>query len=114
MPPETEGILARMAAGEVLIGDGALGTLLLDRGLAPGACPESLNLERPDLLEDIAREYAAVGADIVGTNTFGASPLKLAHYKLQDRCEEINAKGVAAARKAAQPGLLSDLLIWQI
>jgi len=101
MSPEGESMLARLEAGDVLFGDGAMGTLLLDRGLEPGACPESLNLERPELLEDIARGYVMAGADIVSTNTFGGSPLKLAHYGLQDRCEEVNARGVAAARGAA-------------
>lgn len=93
-------LLERIAGGEILIADGAMGTLLLERGLEAGACPESLNLEKPELLEEIAGLYLEAGADIVHTNTFGGSPLKLALYNLEDRTEEINAGAVRAAIRA--------------
>jgi 5-methyltetrahydrofolate--homocysteine methyltransferase len=93
-------LLGRIRQGDVLLADGAMGTLLLDAGLKPGGCPESLNLDRPELLEQIARRYFDAGAEIIQTNTFGASPPKLAAYGLADRCEEINAKAVAAVRRA--------------
>ncbi|MBM4116411.1 methionine synthase [bacterium] len=95
------GLGERLAAGEVLIGDGALGTQLIERGMGPGSCPEALSLSHPDWLEAIARAYAAAGADLVVTNTFGASPQKLAAYGLADRLEEIVAAAVAAARRGA-------------
>jgi 5-methyltetrahydrofolate--homocysteine methyltransferase len=96
----------RLQAGEVLVADGAMGTMLMAGGLKSGDCPERMNLERPKLLSDIARLYSAAGADIVQTNTFGGSPLKLAQYNLDDRTEEINAAAVAAARSAVGPGVL--------
>jgi 5-methyltetrahydrofolate--homocysteine methyltransferase len=93
-------LLERIRHGDVLLADGAMGTLLLDAGLKPGGCPETLNLERPELLEQIARRYFDAGAEIIQTNTFGASPLKLAAYGLADRCEEMNRSGVQAVRRA--------------
>ena len=90
-------LLERIGSGDVLVADGAMGTLLFERGLEAGACPESLNLEKPELLEEIAGLYLEAGADIVHTNTFGGSPLKLALYNLEDRTEEINFGGVKAA-----------------
>jgi 5-methyltetrahydrofolate--homocysteine methyltransferase len=95
-----ERITARIAAGEVLLADGAIGSLLLGRGLLPGAAPESLNLSHPEILEEIARLYLAAGAEIIQTNTFGASPLKLSHYGLADKTAAINESAVAAVRRA--------------
>lgn len=88
----------RLTESSYLISDGALGTLLLGRGLLDGGCPERLNLERPDVLSEIARSYAEAGADIVATNSFGASPLKLALYGLDEQSEVINRAAVRAAR----------------
>ena len=94
------GLLERIAGGEVLLGDGAMGTLLMEHGLEPGQCPEKLNLERPEVLRQIAERYLAAGADIVETNTFGATPVKLARYGLEDRADEINARAVQTVRDA--------------
>ncbi|HXX64959.1 MAG TPA: homocysteine S-methyltransferase family protein [Bacteroidota bacterium] len=91
----------RLRAPGPMVGDGALGTMLQQRGLKPGQCPEKLNLDRPEVLEDVARLYVEAGADIVETNTFGGTPLKLAQYGLEARTQEINARAVAAVRKAA-------------
>ena len=90
----------RLARPGVLLCDGAMGTLLHQRGLKAGECPERMNLDRIEVLEEIAGAYLEAGADIVETNTFGASPLKLAAYGLDGRTEEINARAVAAVRKA--------------
>lgn len=87
-----------IGAGEILVADGAMGTQLMERGLVAGACPEEWNLSRPQDLEEIARLYLAAGAQVIQTNTFGGSPLKLAKYDLDSRCEEINRAAVAAVR----------------
>ncbi|MFQ5868848.1 MAG: homocysteine S-methyltransferase family protein, partial [Candidatus Zixiibacteriota bacterium] len=92
-------LLDRLIEGVVLVADGAMGTMLLQRGLKAGDCPERMNLEQPEALEEIARLYLQAGADIIQTNTFGASPLKLSQYSLRDRTEEINAEAVRAVRK---------------
>ena len=92
-------LMDRIRNGEVLLADGAIGTMLFLRGLAPGQCPEKTNLDRPYILEDIARLYLDAGADLIQTNTFGGSPLKLAHYGLDKQTEEINTRAVKAVRK---------------
>jgi 5-methyltetrahydrofolate--homocysteine methyltransferase len=85
----------------VLIADGAWGTEFVKRGLAAGESPERWNLERPADVEDVAARYVEAGADIVLTNTFGGSPLKLAKSGLDDQFEEINRLGVELSRRAA-------------
>ncbi|MHC4210850.1 MAG: homocysteine S-methyltransferase family protein [Planctomycetota bacterium] len=91
----------RIENRECLLVDGAMGTMLFERGLESGACPEALNLARPELLEEIAALYLEAGADILEANTFGASPPALARYGLDERVEEINAAAVGAVRRAA-------------
>jgi 5-methyltetrahydrofolate--homocysteine methyltransferase len=93
--------LTRVWSGPVICGDGAWGSLLIDRGLPPGQLPESWTLERPDLLREIADEYLSAGAEILTTNTFGASSIRLAAHGLADRADEINARGVEALAAVA-------------
>ena len=78
----------------VLVSDGAIGSLLFEKGLNPGDCPERFNLKHPEVLAEIAQAYLQAGADIIQTNTFGASPLKLSDYNLDDKTEEINQTAV--------------------
>nr|MBN2277425.1 homocysteine S-methyltransferase family protein [candidate division Zixibacteria bacterium] len=92
--------LDRIARGDILVADGAMGTQLMERGVDVTRCPEQINLTHPEILEDIARRYFEAGAEIVQANTFGASPLKLARYGLEDRTEEIIGNAVAAVRRA--------------
>lgn len=87
--------------GKTLVSDGALGTELAKKGLQPGECPELLNAEKPDVVREVARSYVEAGSDIILTNTFGGSPLKLARYGLEKRVEELNEKGVRLAVEAA-------------
>ncbi|MCP4594683.1 MAG: hypothetical protein GY842_28455, partial [bacterium] len=63
-------LLERLAAGEVLLADGAMGTMLVQSGLQPGQCPEMFALDQPQTLEEIARSYLEVGAELLGANTF--------------------------------------------
>ncbi|HPX61919.1 MAG TPA: homocysteine S-methyltransferase family protein [Deltaproteobacteria bacterium] len=86
---------------QVLILDGAMGTMLQARGLRPGQSPEELNLTMPDVVASVHREYVDAGADIIVTNTFGGSRFKLSHYGLEDRLAEVNARAVEIARQAA-------------
>ncbi len=88
----------------VLVLDGAMGTMLQERGLKPGQSPEELNLTMPEVVAGVHREYLQAGADIIVANTFGGNRLKLAHYGLEERLREINAGGVAIARQVAGDG----------
>lgn len=94
------GLLERLKDGDVLVSDGAMGTMLIARGLKSGDCPEKLNLERPEILREIASLYLDAGSDIVSTNTFGGSPLKLADYGLDSQTETINRAAVRAVADA--------------
>ncbi|BCU83060.1 methionine synthase [Polycladomyces abyssicola] len=93
---------------KILILDGAMGTMLQNAcltaedfgGEAYEGCNEMLNLTRPDLIQSIHEVYLEAGADIVETNTFGATSVVLAEYGLESRVEEINRAAVACARKA--------------
>ena len=89
-----------LESGDILVSDGALGTMLQQKG-GYETCPEELNLSRPDLLEEVARLYVEAGSDIVTTNTFGGSPLKLAAAELDEYVVEINQAAVEAVRRAA-------------
>ncbi|MGD8978558.1 MAG: homocysteine S-methyltransferase family protein [candidate division WOR-3 bacterium] len=91
----------RLAAGGVLVADGAMGTMLMEHGLDAGQPPESFNLKRRDVLERIAKEYLDAGADIIQTNTFGASRVKLSQYGLDENVVEINRNAVAAVKRVS-------------
>ncbi len=95
-----ESILKRLKNGEIFIADGAMGSLLMQRGLPAGMPPETFNLSHPEILEEIARLYYKAGAEILQTNTFGASPLKLADYSLEEKTEEINRNALKAVINA--------------
>ncbi|WP_213572279.1 methionine synthase [Rhodococcus sp. USK13] len=91
----------------VVIGDGAMGTMLqaadltLDDFLGLEGCNEILNHTRPDVLKDIHRAYFEAGADAVETNTFGCNLPNLADYDIQDRIRELAEKGTRLAREVA-------------
>lgn len=82
-----------------MVSDGAWGTILQQKGLRPGECPELWALERPEVLKEIAASYFAAGSDMVQCDSFGGSSLKLAEYGLAGRASEINQ---AAARLSAE------------
>ncbi|AZS14983.1 methionine synthase [Paenibacillus lutimineralis] len=89
----------------ILILDGAMGTMIQQKNLSPAdfggedldGCNEMLVLTRPDVIQNIHEQYLEAGADLIETNTFGATSIVLAEYGLQDQTREIN---LAAARLA--------------
>ncbi len=88
----------------VLLADGAMGTEIYRRGVFINRCYDALNLDRGEFIEEIHRDYAAAGADILTTNTYGAQRIRLAKHGLEDKLSDINRAGVRLARAAATSG----------
>jgi len=89
----------QISTNRPILSDGAMGTMLHARGASPDTCFDALNLENSSLVAGIHREYIDAGANMIQTNTFGANRFKLAQHGLVDKLKEINAAGVAIARK---------------
>ena len=85
---------------EVLVGDGAIGTMLYSKGVGLDANFEHLNLVRPALVAELHREYLAAGARLIETNTFGANRTRLAPIGLEKKIAELNRQGAVIARQA--------------
>ncbi len=81
--------------------DGAMGTMLYAKGIYINRCYDELNLSNPDLVREIHSEYIRAGADIIETNTFGATAHNLDQYGLGDRLRDINIAAARVAREAA-------------
>ena len=86
----------------VLIGDGAVGTLLGERGVGFGHPYARANLSHPEMVADIHEEYLRAGADVIETNTFSANRFKLETHDLEDCVRQVNAAGARLARRAAE------------
>ncbi len=97
-----EGLLERLERGDRLVGDGAWGTMLMQRGLPAGHPPEWIALERPEVLAEVARLYVEAGADLVTTDTFGGTSFRLALHDLEAEGERINRQAVEAVRRAVE------------
>ncbi len=95
------GIVQILKRGKILVSDGAWGTQLHQRGLAPGECPELWNLTHPDEVLSIAHSYLEAGAQLVKTNSFGASRYKLDDYGLAEKVTELNRVAASISAKAA-------------
>jgi methionine synthase I (cobalamin-dependent)/5,10-methylenetetrahydrofolate reductase len=89
-----------IAAGPLLV-DGAMGSLLYERGVLHTRSYDELNLQQPGLIRAVHDDYVHAGAEILETNTFGANRLALARHGLAEQVVAINQAGVALARAAA-------------
>jgi len=94
-------VLAELTAEKPVLLDGAWGTELQKRGLPLGACPDGWNLEAPEQVEAVARDYVDAGSRIILTNTFGANRFTLKKNRLAERTAEINRRGVEISLRAA-------------
>ncbi len=88
-------------AEEVLLADGAIGTLLTSRGAAPGQARSPLSLSDPDAVREVHDDYVGAGARIITTNTWDANRVKLTAHEWGDSLEKINREAVRLAREAA-------------
>ena len=107
-PAERQRALLDSLEQRVLVLDGAMGTMIHAAPLSIETdylgrenCPEILNVTRPDVIQDIHRQYLEAGADIVETNTFGGAPVALADNRLDDRAHELNLAAARLAREVA-------------
>ena len=82
--------------------DGAMGTMLYNRGVFVNVCYDELSRSQPALIEEVHEAYVQAGAEILETNTFGANPVKLSSHGLDEETEDINRSAVAVARRAAR------------
>ena len=94
--------LQRVQAGEILVSDGATGTNLLARGLPRGTVAEAWLFEKPDAILQLHKDFLAAGADILLTNTFGASSLRLEAVDLAQSVKMVNQRAVLLARQATE------------
>lgn len=92
---------ALLAAGQPIIADGGMGTMLIARGLQRGTAPELWNVERPDDVRAIHRAYIEAGAQIILTNSFGGNRLRLGMHGLAERAAELNRAAARLARAEA-------------
>jgi methionine synthase I (cobalamin-dependent) len=92
--------LDRLATGETILADGAMGTMLQAAGLEKGHAPEEWNLAHPDEVRAVHRDYIAAGSEMILTNSFGGNRFRLAKYGLGDKVYEVNRRAAEIAREA--------------
>lgn len=95
-----------LAARGVLVADGATGTNYQDKGLGLGVAPEEWLFDAPELVLELHREFVAAGVDLILSNTFGATPIRLADSPLSGRAREVNLRAAELAREAAGDAVL--------
>ena len=99
-PTQKGKLLDWLAAGRIILGDGAMGTMLMNSGLTDGGAPELWNVTNPDKVKAVYQGYLDAGSQLIETNTFGGTSARLKMHNLQDRVVELNRAGVQLARVA--------------
>lgn len=89
---------------KILVSDGAMGTMLQQWGLAVGECPEEWNVNKPDILASIHKDYFEAGADIVETNSFGGNKYRLQHFGLESKIYDLNFAAAKIAKDVCPAG----------
>jgi homocysteine S-methyltransferase len=85
----------------IVVCDGAMGTMLYSRGISLNRCFDELNLTMPQAVKEVHLGYVKAGAEVIETNTFGATRLRLEKFDLGDKVREINLAGARLAREVA-------------
>jgi len=88
----------------VVLLDGGMGTELIRYGFPQGACPESWNMDKPEIVKKIHQSYFHAGSDVVLTNSFGGNKIKLSSYGLEDKCYELNLEAATLANEVKPEG----------
>ncbi|MEZ4868471.1 MAG: betaine--homocysteine S-methyltransferase [Caldilineaceae bacterium] len=96
-------LLQWLEEGRIIVGDGAMGTMLQNAGLTDGGAPELWNVTQPDKVRAIYQSYLDAGANMIETNTFGGTAARLKLHNLQDRVVELNRAGAHLAKEVAAP-----------
>jgi 5-methyltetrahydrofolate--homocysteine methyltransferase len=102
MTPKSQ-LLRWLEEGRLILGDGAMGTMLQQAGLTDGGAPELWNVTQPDKVRAVYRAYVDAGSNMIETNTFGGTAARLKLHNLQDRVIELNRAGAALAVEVAHP-----------
>lgn len=113
MPPLSR-FLERIRSGQPVLSDGAMGTMLHQRGLSFSGCFDQLNLTQPEIVVSIHRDYIEAGSHIIQTNTFGANRFKLSQHGLLDDLKKINTAGVELAQRAVSESGTNTLIAGDI
>lgn len=90
----------------VVVFDGAMGTMLYNKGVFLNHCFDLINLSNPELIMEIHSAYVKAGAQVIETNTFGANRYKLTKHELRDKVSAINFQGAQLARRIASDQIL--------
>lgn len=102
-----DALLARVIdPHEIVVCDGAMGTMLYSRGVFINQCYDELNLRSPDLVRGVHEAYVRAGAELLETNSFGANRAKLASHGLEEQVQAINVAAARLARAAAGDDIL--------
>jgi 5-methyltetrahydrofolate--homocysteine methyltransferase len=101
--------ILRRLGREVLVVDGAMGTMLQRESVGPEQCNEQLNVTNPDMIVQIHTQYVTAGADCVSTNSFGGTRPKLDLHGLGDQLELLNREAVRLARRSGAQHVLADV-----
>jgi len=104
--PENPLIARLLDPQQVIVFDGAMGTMLYNKGVFINQCYDELNIRAPDLVRDVHKAYKKAGAEVLETNTFGANRIKLAQYGLEAQVAEINRAAAKIAREVAEDDIL--------
>ncbi len=96
--------IRELAQKRLVIYDGGMGTMLFTAGLLDGESPEPWNWEKPDVVDSVYRAYYEAGSDVVQTNTFGGTPIKLSERDLQDRTYDANCLAAKALKAICPEG----------
>src|SRR5436190_19300569 len=100
--PENPLVARLLDPQQVIVFDGAMGTMLYNKGVFINQCYDELNLRAPDLVRDAHKAYKKAGAEVLETNSFGANRIKLEQYAVEAQVADINRAAAKVRRDSAE------------